>query len=74
MKFSKETLTELVMMNKDNEPPETVEGVKRFYHSWLQLFVILVTFLVIAATPWMVYHNAEAMCYEAMQRAITNTY
>ena len=23
---------------------------------------------------WMVYHNAEAMCYEAMQKAITNTY
>ncbi len=39
-----------------------------------QKFVVLAVFLVIMATPWMVYHNAQAMCYESMMQAMGTTY
>ncbi len=40
----------------------------------LHAFIIAITFLIVLAVPYTTYNNVEAMCYEAMQRAITNTY
>ena len=40
----------------------------------IHIFVIAVTFLVLAFTPWIVYHNAESMCRNAIVDVIIGDY
>lgn len=40
----------------------------------LTVFIVLITFLIVAAMPWVVYSNVQTMCHDAMMEAMIDTY
>ena len=40
----------------------------------LTVFIVLILFLIVGATPWLVFSKTKEMCRQATIEAITNTY